>query len=64
MFHQENDGSITLTDATSRAYTGGAKGPTFVLPCRVGRVPLRLDPRRHAPNINEFDIEFNLEGVQ
>jgi hypothetical protein len=59
----EDDGSITLDDPTTEEFLGGLKGPTFVLPCRVGRMPQRLDAARHAPQINEIDIEFILEGV-
>lgn len=59
----ENDGSITLTDQTTQAFTGGAKGPTFVLPCRVGRMPQSLRRRRAAPFMADVDFEFVLEGV-
>jgi hypothetical protein len=59
----EDDGSITLTDATTQAFSGGAAGPTFVLPCRVGRMPQNLSRRRAAPFTADVDFEFVLEGV-
>lgn len=59
----QDDGSIFMDSANPEAFTGGAKGPTFVLPCRVGRMPQRLEAPRRAPFISEADFEFILEGV-
>lgn len=59
----EDDGSITLTTQTTDAFTGGLRGPTFVLPCRVGRMPQSIEASRAAPFVSETTYEFILEGV-
>ncbi len=59
----ENNGDITLDTSTTQLFVGGAKGPTWVVPCRIGRMPQSVEASRAAPFTSETTFEFILEGV-